>query len=323
MKFYLDAMVEHMESQAYAPKTIALYVSCIRVFARELGKSPLRASRGDAETFIQGLRNRGRKETTVRVYFEAMKFFYRFFGMTDRIPLVRCKSGRGRLPRVLDQASVRRMLECCYDLMDRAFFSLVYSAGLRISEAINLRQEDIDFDRKTVFIKSGKNGKDRYSVLGKSMAALLRRYIEAYGPEDRLFSSPSRGERLTQDWVRRRFRKIVDAAGIQQAVTVHTLRHCFATHLIEGGTNLFHVMKLLGHSDIQTTMVYVHMIAPYSFGVESPMDRLELTYNEETTENPAKTGRERGFVQVVADSRPGKGLTARADGFEAIEPQTA
>ena len=88
------------------------------------------------------------------------------------------------------------------------------------------------------------------------MAALLRRYIEAYAPEDRLFSSPSRGERLTQDWVRRRFRKIVDAAGIQQAVTVHTLRHCFATHLIEGGTNLFHVMKLLGHSDIQTTMVY-------------------------------------------------------------------
>lgn len=282
MTLNLETMADYMEARAYAPKTIKLYVSCIRVFARNLDRSPLTATREDAEAFIHGLRERGRKEATVRVYFEAMKFFFRLHRMADRIPMVRCKKERGRLPKVLDQATVGKILAGCESLMDRTLFSLIYSAGLRISEAINLRTEDIDFDRKTVFVKSGKNCKDRYSILGNSMASLLRRYMGAFKPEGRLFSSLNRGAPLTQDWVRRRFRRIVAAAGIRQTVTVHTLRHCFATHLIEGGTNLVHVMKLLGHSDIQTTMVYVHLIAPYCFGVESPMDRLEpQTDNEE------------------------------------------
>jgi site-specific recombinase XerD len=169
------------------------------------------------------------------------------------------------------------LLDGCKSLKYKTLFTLAYASGLRISELQALTVSDIDFDRKQVYVRNGKNSLNRYSLLGNKTTELLRIYINVYRPSSFLFYN--RGDstsRLGKDSIRRELRKLLVMNGIDaRAVHMHTLRHCFATHLMENGTSIFHVMQLLGHASIITTMVYLHMQNLDKLQIRSPIDLLE------------------------------------------------
>jgi len=205
-----------------------------------------------------------------------LKFFYETTLKRDwegfRIP--KGKMGR-RLPIVLSQQEVEALFGAIKNLKHRAILMTIYSAGLRISEALHLRLSDIDSQRMTIRIEHGKGNKDRYTLLGKRNLDILREYWKKYRPRDWLFCNPSRKKPLSTNAVRRVFYKALRKAGIKKHAIVHTLRHSFATHLLEAGTDLYHIQHLLGHTNPKTTAVYLHLSRKELTKVTSPLDLLE------------------------------------------------
>jgi site-specific recombinase XerD len=192
------------------------------------------------------------------------------------MPRLKFRRMRYRVPVILSQEKVAMMLDSCKSLKYKTIFALAYASGLRISELGNLTLADIDFDRKQVYVRKSKNGLSRYSILGDKAAQLLRTYMNVYRPHSFLFYNPKDSTiRISNGAIRRALRKLLLGNGIDpREVHMHTLRHCFATHLMESGTSLFHIMHLLGHVSISTTMVYLHMQNLGKLNITSPIDLL-------------------------------------------------
>jgi site-specific recombinase XerD len=269
-----DHMISYMTVRGYSPKTIKAYTIAVESLAKYYGRSPLALSTQEVEEYFLHLRTSLLADATIHLSHHAIRYFYRIHGKKDMVPRLRFPGKHHRLPMVLSRVEVSFLLANCTDLRSKTIFHLIYSCGLRISEAINLSVSDIDFERKSVFVRMGKCKKDRYTVLGDRMARLLREYIMVYSPDSRLFYSCSTDQPISTDVIQRKFRELVAVTGLSKAIHVHTLRHCFATHLLENGTNIVYIMKLLGHSNIQTTMIYLHVQSMESMNVQSPIDTL-------------------------------------------------
>jgi integrase/recombinase XerD len=177
-------------------------------------------------------------------------------------------------PEVLSYQEVAKILKVITNLKHRAILFLVYSAGLRVGEVVNLKISDIDSDRMLIHVKQGKGKKDRYTVLSQIALDELRIYVKRYRPDDWLFQGGDGKGHLTERSVQKVFDKARTAAGIKKDVSVHTLRHSFATHLLEGGTDLRYIQELLGHSSSKTTEIYTHVTEKSISKIQSPLDRL-------------------------------------------------
>jgi site-specific recombinase XerD len=269
-----DHMVNFMTTRGYSPKTIKAYTGAVEAMARHFGKSPLTLSSQDVEQYFYHLRTSPLADATIHLSHHAIRYFYRIHNHKNMVPQMRFPGKHCRLPKVLSRVEVASLLANCTDLRSKTIFHLIYSCGLRISEAINLHVSDVDFERKTVFVRMGKCKKDRFTVLGDRMANLLREYLMIYCPSERLFYSKSKDQAISTDTIQRKFRQLVEMTGLSKSVHVHTLRHCFATHLLENGTNIVYIMNLLGHSNIQTTMIYLHIQSMESMNIQSPIDTL-------------------------------------------------
>jgi site-specific recombinase XerD len=151
----------------------------------------------------------------------------------------------------------------------------IYSAGLRISEVVHLKVSDIDSQRMTIRVQQGKGGKDRYTLLARRTLEVLREYWREYRPLDWLFPGKPATRPLSVSAVQRVFEKVLHRARIKKSASVHTLRHSFATHLLEAGADLYHIQRLLGHATPKTTAVYLHLSRKDLGGVTSPIDLLE------------------------------------------------
>ena len=265
-------MIMTMRNRGYSEKTIKLYTSSIRSLATYFNKTPLDITKQQIEDFIYHLRMRQICDITIHVYFEAIKFFFRLHGIADRLPKISFKRTRNKLPAILSQSQTFELLNSCTSLKYKTIFSLIYSAGLRVSEAANLKLSDIDFSRKTVFIRNGKNKKDRYTILANETIDLLKKYYTVYHPQKHVFYSRDVLGKISIDCIQRNFRNLIRENNLDPSIHVHTLRHCFATHLLENGTSIFYIMNLLGHSNIQTTMVYLHMRSLDELNIQSPID---------------------------------------------------
>jgi integrase/recombinase XerD len=178
------------------------------------------------------------------------------------------------IPDILDESEIETIFSLCRTLRYKLLFIIIYSAGLRISEAINLKVSDIDILRKTIHIRSSKNNKDRYTVLSEKVISLLNNYRVLYKPDVYLFSSiKDKSIKMSKRYCQAIFhRKKVIEAKIQKKAHIHTLRHSFATHLLENNTNNFYIMKLLGHSSVRTTLLYLHMQRLDKLNIVSPLD---------------------------------------------------
>ena len=179
------------------------------------------------------------------------------------------------LPAVLSQGEVTRMLKKPRNPKHRAILMLLYSAGLRVGEVVRLKPQDLDLERGLVHVRRGKGRKDRYTLLARRAVDAVQIYRDAYPTDKWLFPGERPGRHLTTRSVQRIVKNAAAAAGIEKNVTAHTLRHSFATHLLEGGTNLRIIQELLGHQSARTTQVYTHVAQSTIASVRSPLDDLE------------------------------------------------
>jgi site-specific recombinase XerD len=206
----------------------------------------------------------------------AIKFYYeQVLGRPVRTYYIQRPKKERTLPNVLSEQEVIRILKCTDNLKHKAILSLIYSAGLRLGELINLTIYDIASDRNIIIVRQAKGKKDRTSVLSKKVLQLLREYYKKYKPRKWLFEGQF-GEQYSSTSVQKVFRMAKQKAGIKKKATIHTLRHSFATHLLERGTDLRYIQSLLGHQSSKTTEIYTHITKRGLDKITSPLDNLDI-----------------------------------------------
>jgi site-specific recombinase XerD len=253
-------MIEDMELHGLSKTTQRTYVEAVKSFAKHFGRSPLQISEEEIrQFFIHLTKERRLANSTVRVYLFALKFLYR---MTLQRPwpilqLVRVKRDK-KLPVVLSNEEVWRILRRLRRPEVRFSAFLMYCCGLRVSESTGLRGRDIDSQRMVVCVRHGKGAKDRSVPLPRRLLLLLREYWRQYRPADLLFPSKA-GTPLSASVLRKALKDAALEAGVLKNVTCHTLRHSYATHLLERGVDLRVIQGMLGHRSLRSTIVYTHL----------------------------------------------------------------
>jgi site-specific recombinase XerD len=203
-----------------------------------------------------------------------LRYYYRYVGLPARAVKLPSLKKDARLPDILNKAELKKLFVAPTLLKHRILLMLIYSAGLRSSELINLKIADIDFERSSIHIRRSKYNKDRIVPLFLYMAVGLQKYLALEQPLTWLFNGKLLGSTYSSKAIAQVMREAVKEAGISKSVTVHSLRHSFATHLIEDGLNIITVKDLLGHSKIETTMVYLHIAQCPLIQAHSPLDTL-------------------------------------------------
>lgn len=272
-----DRMKMDMELKNLSPRTIKIYLCWMKQFTIHYGKSPDQL--GDEE--IRGylyylLKDKQASQSSMNQAYSALKFFYERTLQREwngtKIP--RSKQPK-KLPVVLSQDEVQRIFSATKNLKHRAALMVIYSGGLRVGEAVKLKLSDIDRDRMSIRVRQGKGAKDRYTILGERALEVLREYWHAYHPQDWLFPGEKTGNYFSVSSIQRAFRGSLTRARISKNASVHTLRHSFATHLLEHGTDLYFIQRFLGHASSKTTSVYIHIARKNIARIKSPIDFLD------------------------------------------------
>jgi integrase/recombinase XerD len=279
-------MIADMQIRNLAPRTQEVYVERVAEFARFHGRSPSELQIDHVRTFLAHLvHTKHVSPSYLRQSVAALRFLYRFTlgerEVAERIPFP--KRSRS-LPSVLSRAEIVRLLDATTSLKHRTLFMLCYSAGLRVSEATHLRVDDIDRDEMLIHVRRGKGGLARHTVLAQRMLPTLDAYLAAARPRTWLFRGRGADQPLTSKTVQAAFRRAHQAAAITKPATLHTLRHSFATHLLESGTDLRIIQRLLGHRSITSTVMYAHVSTRALRRVVSPLDDPELDLRHEVSQ---------------------------------------
>jgi integrase/recombinase XerD len=273
MGYLRDHMIEEMKLKGYSDTTIGMYTKYVSKLAYYYKRSPLQITQSNIRDFFVYLNENQTNSTTLHIYYCAIKCFYRIHGQPHYIDFIPHPKVKYVIPDILDESEIETIFSLCRTLRYKLLFILIYSAGLRISEAINLKTSDIDYLRKTIHIRSSKNMKDRYTILSEKAIHLLNQYLNRYKPDVYLFSSiKDKSIKISKRHCQEVFHRIILEANINKKAHIHTLRHSFATHLLENNTNIFYIMNLLGHSSIQTTLRYLHMQRLDKLNISSPLD---------------------------------------------------
>ena len=268
--------IDDLRLKNFSDGTIKVYVHAVEKFARFLGRSPDESTAEDVRAFLIHELDRGLSRSYIVIQQNALRHLYLdTLGRTDELAAIPRPKREQRLPVVLSREEVRRLFAVTGNLKHKALLMVAYDAGLRLSEILNLRIEDIDSQRMVIRVRQGKGKKDRYGRLSAGLLELLRKYWREYRPEALLFPGACRHKRYDLATPGHILKKLCSKAGITKRVSMHTLRHSFATHLLEAGTNLRVIQRLLGHANIQTTCLYTHLSIEELRKAPSPMELLE------------------------------------------------
>lgn len=272
-------MLEDLRVRNYSKKTQAIYVGNVARFAAHFKKSPDQLTTEDIRTYLVYLVEGKRVSWT---WFNqavcALRFFYRVtLGRNDIIPDIPFPRTSKKLPTVLSAEEVVRLLRAVRNAKHRTVLTTIYATGLRISEALALKVSDIDSERMVINVRQGKGRKDRTVMLSPQLLGMLRGYARQARPREWLFPGRRLDQPLNATAVQRTCARARVAAGLAKHASVHTLRHSFATHLLEAGTDLRVIQTLLGHQSVKTTAIYTHVSAQRLHDTPSPLDRLEVS----------------------------------------------
>jgi site-specific recombinase XerD len=266
-----------MRIRRFAPATQCNYIRCVERLAQHFGRSPDRLGLEEVRAFLVYLVTEANVSYGYLCHHvSALRFLYKItlrrpWG-PDEIPFPRRET---HLPSVPTREEVLRFLASVPNIKHRAVLTTCYAAGLRVAEAVGLKVEDIDSARMLIHVRQGKRNKDRMVPLSKTLLELLRVYYRAVRPRDWLF--PGRyGQHLSTRVVQHACLRARRSSGIKRKLTVHGLRHGFATHLMDAGTNLRTIQLLLGHASIRSTAIYTHVSTRQIAAVQSPLDAADL-----------------------------------------------
>lgn len=298
--------IDELTRRNYAPRTIETYVAAVARTARHFNHSPELLTRDQLRDFQLHLIARSASWSLFNQVACALRFLYRHvLDRPDFVPFVAFGKRPRTLPVVLGPDDVRRLLDAVPPGRNRLMLRIAYGCGLRVSELTHLRVADIDSVRNTLWVRHGKGNKDRGVPLPAQLLDELRVHWREHRPPNWLFAGPA-GQPLNVSTLQRAFQQARRVAGIRPPATLHTLRHCYATHLLEAGTDLPTLQRLLGHSHLSTTLRYLHLRSDRLPHIRSPLEVLEKSVTpagDATT--PPRTGRRGASVRHrVVGARP-------------------
>lgn len=274
----LSAMRRKLEVARYSVSTIETYLNAAKHFFLHFGKKhPSEIGPKEIEAYQHDLASvRKVSNSYLNQVVNAVRYYYKdVLGDAHRVKFIERPRGERKLPKVLSEQEVSAILKAPTNLKHRCMLMLIYSAGLRIGELLALELTDIDRDRQQVLIRSAKGNKDRVSLLSTKVLAMLDQYLVEHRPKHYLFEGQG-GGRYSEASVQNVFHAAKEKAGVAKPASVHTLRHSFATHLLEKGTDLRYIQALLGHASSKTTEIYTHVSNKALGKIRSPLDDLDL-----------------------------------------------
>jgi integrase/recombinase XerD len=268
-------LIDDMTARRYSEKAQKAYVRHIRTFTAFLGRSPDTATKEDLRHFQLHLAQQQISAGSINAAIAALRFFFTVtLEQPDVVRPLRTVNEPRRTPVVLSQEEVARLLEAAPGLKYKAALSVAYGAGLRVSEVASLKVSDIDSERMMLRVEQGKGQRDRYVMLSPQLLELLRNWWRAARPPVWLFPGQNPINPITPRQLNRAVTAAKDLAGISKRVSPHTLRHSFATHLLEQGVDIRVIQVLLGHAKLETTALYTRVAVNTVRDIKSPLERL-------------------------------------------------
>ena len=272
-----EKMVAEMKLRNFASRTQKSYLAVMVGLARHYRQFPDQLTQEQIRTYLLHLQERGLSSSSQNVAISGLRFFYQqVLGWTQEQIFLPPRKRTWRLPEVLSPREVERLLAGAVKLRDRCLLMTAYSAGLRVSELVHLKLNDIHTERMMIRVEQGKGKKDRYTILSQRLLGELKRYKQTYQPVWWVFFGKNRNCPLDITAVQKVYNRAKQKSGVEKGKGIHTLRHCFATHLLEGGVDLVTIKTLLGHNSLQSTQRYLQIRQPKLGLATSPLDLLDL-----------------------------------------------
>lgn len=270
MQTYLDKTRDELRLRNYSPKTIKSYLLCIEDYLLTKKNNFQHMDIDFIKKFLLAKKDKGLSSQTINQCLHAIKFFYQgVVKINNKIDIKFAKTA-SKLPVVLSRTEIEKIINSINNDKHRLLVSLSYGAGFRVSETINLKAKDINLEELTVHIKGAKGNKDRLTVFPEKLRDDLRKIITLKNGNDYVFES-ERGGKLTERTAQKVFENALKKSDIHKDATFHSLRHSFATHLLENGVDVRYVQELLGHQNIRTTQIYTHVTNPAIRKIKSPL----------------------------------------------------
>jgi site-specific recombinase XerD len=270
---WAERLERELHARKYSPRTIRSYLHYNRAFCQKVQKPPESVNEGDISGYLAWLdKTLKQSASTMNMVISALKFFYHEVLGRCIVKNLRRPRNDKRLPQILSRDEILHLLDKEPNLKHRLLLMLAYSSGLRVSEVVSLKHGSIDLDRKVVFVRSGKGRKDRYVMLSERTMRLLEEYCSSAPPALWLFTGVPETAHLSIRSAQNIFKQACAKAGITKNVSIHSLRHSFATHLLEKGTDIRYIKELLGHASIRTTERYTHVARRSILSIPSPLD---------------------------------------------------
>ncbi len=267
-----------MEVEHFSNSSIANYMRSTTLLCSFSSKLPDKLAEQDIYDFLLYLKEEQKlSRATIRNYLQGIRFMYRsIYKRTDIIRDIPYPKSTKYLPVVPTGREVLKLFKAARSEKHRLLLKVIYSAGLRRSEIINLKIEHLDFKNHRIFIKNSKGNKDRYTIMAKTLVPELKQYLIKYKPKEYLFNGRNNGKPYSEQAIMWGFQYALDRSGITKHLTPHSLRHAFATHMLAMKVNIVTIQKLMGHDDIRTTMMYLQLgNSQNPENMESPLDRIQ------------------------------------------------
>jgi len=267
----ITIITEEMQLRNYSCNTIESYTRIIRDIFVYFKKPPRELSSVELRSYLLYLNKKGMSPQTISLVANVFNFLYTQIYKREGYEKISHPKRSKKLPVVLTRKEISLLLDTIQNKKHKDLLSVAYAAGLRVSEVVNIRVRDVDCDEKTVVVRQGKGKKDRLSVLPERLIDRLREYTYGKNGSEYLFAS-NRSGKLSRESAQKIFYIALNKSGIQKKASFHSLRHSFATHLLENGTDIRYVQALLGHVNIRTTQLYTQVTNPAIKKIKSPFD---------------------------------------------------
>jgi site-specific recombinase XerD len=268
----LHNLEQELRIRGFSPRTIESYLLYNKLFLQFSEKSPKEVTNDDIRQYLISLKDKDCANSTLNVALNALKFYYREVLKRKFFFDIKGAKKSNYLPVVLSREEIERMLEKTTNPKHNFLISLMYSAGLRVSETIKIRMRDFDLDRKMIMVRQGKGQKDRCTLLSEKLVPILKKQLTMKKPGDYLFTGAGGLGHLTAESAEKIVKKAAELACIAKSISCHSLRHSFATHLLEAGTSIRYIQELLGHARLETTQIYTKVANTNLQTIKSPLD---------------------------------------------------
>ncbi|MBI5794403.1 tyrosine-type recombinase/integrase [Candidatus Uhrbacteria bacterium] len=269
MQKQLETAQREMRIRNYSRKTIDCYLYGLKKYFTFKGTEFDQVHSDSIKDFLADCEKHKISPQSRNSFLHAIKFYYREVIGDKSVSHIRSAKRQKRLPEVLSRVEVQSILDATENEKHRILLALSYGAGLRVSEVINVRVADVRLEELTILVRQSKGQKDRLTVFPERLVTDIQHVIAGKQPQEYLFTS-SRGGKLTTRSVQKMFERSLKQSGIKKHATFHSLRHSFATHLLENGVDVRYVQELLGHQNIRTTQIYTHVTNPSMRNIKSP-----------------------------------------------------